>query len=316
MENEKDLKGELEKFVKKAKKPIIVILGPTASGKTDLSLRISKFVNGEVISTDSRQIYKEMEIGTAAITKKEQGKIPHHLISIVKPNETVTLSDYVDMALKKIDEIHKNKKIPILVGGTGLYISAIIEGYDIQRVKPDSQLREKLMKEAVEKGVDHLYEKLTKLDPNAAKTIHKNNLHYVIRAIEINLATGKNKTSKKSKKSQFDLFKVGILWPREALYERINKRADQQVKNGLIEEVEKLLKKKYNENLPAMTSLGVKEIIPYLRKEMTSQECMEILKRNTRRYAKRQMTWFKKYDNVMWLTNKELEQCLKELSKI
>lgn len=309
------LKEGLEMFMKKAKKPLIVILGPTASGKTDLSLKVAKFVDGEIVSTDSRQIYKEMEIGTAAITKKEQGKIPHHMLQIAKPSEIISLADYVDMALKVIDEILGRGKVPILVGGTGLYISAIIEGYEIQKIKPNKQLRDKLMKEAVENGNKYLHDKLKSVDPKAAAMIHPNNLHYVIRALEINLATGKNKTIKKKKKPPFDLFKVGIKWPREELYARIDKRADIQKKNGLVKEVEKLVKKKYNENLPSMTSLGVKEIIPFIRKEMTLSECMEILKKNTRRYAKRQMTWFNKYDNVMWLTNKELDECLKELLK-
>lgn len=314
MEKELKIVEELEKFIKKFKKPLIVILGPTASGKTDLSIKVAQFVDGEIISTDSRQLYKGMEIGTAVVTKKEQANIPHHMLGIANPDETITLADYVDMATEKIKEIHKNGKVPILAGGTGLYISAILDGYDIKRVKPNIKLREKLMKEAKEKGNQYLYEKLKKLDKNAAAKMHPNNLHYVIRAIEINMGAGENKELHKNKKPDYDVFKIGITWPREELYARIEGRVEKQLKEGLIKEVEKLLKKKYDEKLPAMTSLGVKEIIPFIRKEMTIKECEDILKQNTRRYAKRQMTWFRKYDNVLWLNNNEIKQCLKELS--
>ncbi len=294
---------DLTSFLKEAKKPLVVIVAPTAVGKTDISLKIAKNINGEIISTDSRQIYKEMDIATDTILPKNQKGIPHHMLAIRKPNETLTLAEYKDMALKKIDEIYKRGHIPILVGGTGLYISAITEGYDVPRVAPDEKLREKLQEEAEKHGPEYIYKKLKKLDPNTATQIHPNNIRYVIRAIEINKSTKFPKQDKKFK-PPFDIFILGIERPREKIYERINSRVDQQKNSGLIEEVKALVEKGYNPALPAMTSLGVKEIIPYIKGKMPLPECLEILKRNTRRYAKRQMTWLKRYDNVRWLTPK------------
>lgn len=297
---------KIKAFLKTAKKPLIVLLGPTASGKTGLSIKIAKEINGEVISTDSRQIYREMEIGTAAVTEEEMQGVPHHMLGITTPDKTVSLAEFVDIALEKSDEIYKRGHTPILVGGTGLYISAIIDGYDVPRVPPNEDLRRKLYKEAEEKGNEQLHNKLKKLDPQAAASIHPNNTRYVVRAIEINMHTGSVKKDEKAAKPTFDTFLIGIKWPREELYKRINNRVDQQVEAGLIEEVQKLLEKGYNENLPSMSSLGVKEIIPYIKGQMPLEECLEVLRQGTRRYAKRQMTWFRKYDNVHWLSPDEL----------
>jgi tRNA dimethylallyltransferase len=293
---------DLTSFISKAKRPLIVILGPTNSGKTGISVKIAKKIKGEIISTDSRQIYRDMDISNDIILPEEEKNIPHHLLRIADPDETITLAQYKDLALKEINEIYKRGKVPMLVGGTGLYISSIIEGYDVPRIEPDPELRKKLGKE------DNLYEKLEKLDPEAAKTIHPNNKRYIIRALEINLS-GQKKSDIKKKKSPFDIYMIGIETPREKLYEKINKRVDEQVERGLIDEAKTLLKKGYSLDLPSMSSLGVKEIIPYIKGEMPLEDCLEILKRNTRRYAKRQMTWFRRYDNVNWL-------CLKKHSKI
>ena len=292
---------KLQKFLEKAKNPLIVVLGPTASGKTDLSLNIAKKFNGEIISTDSRQIYKEMRISTDVLLLKDRQKVLHHLIEIAKPDVEITMSEFRDLAEEKIKEIYKRKHIPILVGGTGLYISSIIDNYDMPHVPPDKKLRAKLEEEAKKKGKDFMYAKLNKLDPEAAKSIHPNNLRYVIRAIE------KAKAPKSTKgESQFDTYLIGIKWPRAELYQRVDLRVDLQLKRGLIDEVKKLLKKGYPENLPSMSSLGVKEIIPYIRGEQTLDECTNILKQNTRNYAKRQVTWFRKYDTVHWLNPKDL----------
>lgn len=295
--NNTDLDKRLRLFLRKAKKPLIVILGPTASGKTALSLKLAHDFNGEIISTDSRQIYEEMEISTDAILPEQQEGIPHHLLGIAKPDKIITTAEYTDMALAKIKEIYKRKQVPILVGGTGLYISSIIFSYQIPRVPPDEKLRAKLYKEAEKKGNEFVHAKLAKLDPEAAKKIHPNNLRYVVRALEINMTTGKNKVDVQ-KKSPFDVFIIGINWPREKLYERVNLRVDLQLKRGLVDEVKNLLKKGYKEESPAMSSLGVKEIIPYIKGKATIDDCVEILKKNTRNYAKRQMTWFRRYDSV------------------
>jgi len=310
--NNTEIFKRLRSFFKKAKNPLIIILGPTASGKTALSLKLAKKFHGEIISTDSRQIYKEMEIGTDAILPEQQEGIPHHLIGITTPDKTITAAEFTDLALTKIKEINARKHLPILVGGTGLYISSIIFSYQIPRVPPNEKLREKLYKEAKKKGVEYVHGKLAKLDPEAAKKIHPNNLRYVVRALEINLTTGKNKVDVK-RKSPFDLFFIGLHWPREELYERINLRVDLQLKRGLIDEVKKLLKKGYKEDSPSMSSLGVKEIIPYLKGKMPLDECVEILKKNTRNYAKRQMTWFRRYDSVRELSGSEAQIYIKEM---
>lgn len=198
----------------------------------------------------------------------------------------------------------------MLVGGTGLYISSIIENYELQGCPPDENLRKQLYKEVEEHGAEYIYKKLEKLDPEAAKNIHLNNIRYVVRAIEINLGTGENKHSTK-KDSEFDLFLIGINWPREELYKRVGQRVEIQVKRGLVDEVKALVEKGYDENLPAMSSLGAKELIPYIKGEMELEECLEILRQNTRRYAKRQMTWFRRYDSVRWLSPSELEEVIK-----
>lgn len=301
----------IKNFLKNAEKPLVVILGPTASGKTALSLKLAKDLKGEIVSTDSRQIYKGMEISTDAIHPDHQEGVAHHLVSVTTPDQTITLAEYHELAVKHIKEIHKRKNIPILVGGTGLYISAITEGYEVPRIPPNEKLREKLRKEAAEKGPEYLHKKLAKLDPESAKKIHPNNVRYVIRALEINLAGKQNKEDKKKKKSPFDVFMLGLKWPREKLYQRINKRIDNQIKRGLIEEVKTLLSQ-FPDHLPAMSSLGVKEIVPHIKGEITLEESVEILKRNTRRYAKRQMTWFRRYDNVYWLNSEKLEEYLQE----
>ena len=294
---------QLKSFLKTAKNPLVVILGPTASGKTALSLGIAKQIDGEIISTDSRQIYRGLEIGSAVLPEADREGIPHHMIGIVDPDREYSLAEYKDDAAALIEQIHKRGHVPMLVGGTGLYISALIEDYDVPRVPPDKKLREKLQKEAAKKGPEHLHKKLAKLDPAAAEQIHPNNLRYVIRALEINLKTGKPKQNKKAdpKATNKNVFIIGVDRHREELYERINKRVEEQIKQGLIGEVEALLAKGYADPLPAMSSLGVKEIVPFIRKEQTLDECKETLKQNTRNYAKRQGTWFRRYPQIHWI---------------
>lgn len=304
-----DLIKEVKSFIKKSKNPLIIILGPTGSGKTALSLELAKKLKGEIISADSRQLYKGMEISTDTISKEDQGKIPHHLLGVIKPNESISVAEYKTKATKLIDKLHKNKKIPILVGGTGLYISAIAEGYSIPKIPPNPALRKRLMTEAKKKGNEAIYKRLQKLDPQAARKIHPNNLRYVIRAIEIN-AAGKKKQDKKDG-GKYDIYMVGIDWPRTDLYKRIEKRVDAQIKRGLLKEVKELLDQKYQLDLPSMTSLGVKEIIPHIKNNMPLEKCIEILKRNTRHYAKRQLTWFRKDRKINWLKPKEFKALLK-----
>jgi len=296
---------KIRTFLKTAKAPLLVLLGPTASGKTDLSLKIAKAINGEIISTDSRQIYKGIPISSDVLPKSKRKGIPHHMMEITTPDKELSLAEYKDMAMQKIEEIRLRKHIPMLVGGTGLYISAIIEGYDVPRIAPDKKLREKLYKQAEKYGAEYLHKKLQKLDPASAKRIHQNNIRYVVRAIEINLKGNRNKADKKAKKSPFNTMMMGINWPREKLYQRIEKRVDEQLKRGLIKEAKKFIKK-YSTNLPAMSSLGIKELIPYIKGEKSLEECVETLKKNTRNYAKRQMTWFGRYKKILWLNGEKL----------
>lgn len=293
---------EIDKFLEEANKkglpPLLVILGATASGKTDLSIKIAKKYDGEVISTDSRQIYKYMDIGTAKIMPEEMDGVPHYMLDVAEPDQEFTLADFVDQARKHIKDIHKMGKLPILIGGTGLYIRAICENYDIPRVPPNVKLREKLQKEIEKKGAEYVHDKLKKLDPKAAKKIHPNNHRYVIRAIEI--AKSGKKTQKKGK-PEYHILRLGIEWPREKLYERIDKRAGIQVENGLIEETKNLLDKGYDTSLSSMSSLGYPEMISYIKGERTLEEALSWLQKNTRNYAKRQITWFRKEPDVVWL---------------
>lgn len=298
---------EVKKFVESHKKPLIVVLGPTASGKTDLSLKIAHAINGEIISTDSRQLYKGLEIGSDIISEDKREGVPHHMLGISEPKNTITLAEYQDMAIEKIKEIFKRKHVPMLVGGTGLYISAITQGYQLPRMEPDLKLRARLFKQAEKYGNNYIYEKLKKLDPSAAKRIHPNNIVYVVRAIEINAIKKENKKDKKVN-PKYDVFMVGIEWPREKLYERIGLRVENQLKRGLVNEVKNLLEKGYNEPLPAISSLGAKEIIPYINGKSSLEACVELLKKNTRNYAKRQMTWFRRYKNIKWLKPEDLNK--------
>ncbi|MDX9971304.1 MAG: tRNA (adenosine(37)-N6)-dimethylallyltransferase MiaA [Candidatus Gracilibacteria bacterium] len=277
--------------------PLVVIFGPTASGKTALSVELAKALNGEIVSADSRQIYRKMPIATALVTKEEMQGIPHHMIEITDPDLPLSMAEYREMAQNCIEEILNRGKIPFLVGGTGLYISAIIENYEMAEVKPNTKLRTKLEKLAEIEGKEAVYNILKNLDPIKAEEIHTNNLRYVIRAIEI--SKSKTKQIPAKGKPKFATFIINLEWPREVLYNRINQRVDIMVKEGLIEEIRSLLKHGYDKSLPAITSVGVKEIIPYIEGKTTLEEAVELLKKNTRNYAKRQITWSKRYKNAL-----------------
>jgi len=296
------------KFVKESKessqKPLLVILGGTASGKTSLSIKLAKLFNGEIISTDSRQVYKYMDIATAKIKPQEMQGIPHYMIDIVDPDQEFTLADFVNKAKIHIEDILRRGKLPILAGGTGLYIRAICENYTITHIAPNSLLRAKLQKELEEKGESYLYERLKSLDPESADKIHPHNHRYVIRAIEIAEA-GQKKSNLKSK-GEYNVLKFGIEWDREKLYERINARASNQIKNGLINETKILLQKGYNLSLPSMSSLGYPEIIKYMSGEVSLAEALALLQQNTRNYAKRQLTWFRRESDVIWVPGEEI----------
>lgn len=296
---------------------IIVILGSTASGKTDLSLALAKKFNGEIVSADSRQVYKKMNIGTAKPAgewnKKEYivGGVPHHLMDIVDPGKDFSLADYKNLATQAVKDILNKKKLPIVVGGTGLYIQTLIENLDIPKVEPSKQLRKQLEK----KTLPELVKMLEKIDPASAKKIDLKNPRRVLRALEVFILSGESFFNQRTKsKPMYQVLQIGIDWSREELFKRINARVDKQITEGLVEETKKLAGK-YKWNIPSMSGIGYKQIGFYLRGEMSLAEAVEILKRDTRHYAKRQMTWFKRDKNIVWIKNTDLALAEKKIKE-
>ena len=286
------------------KPTVYVIGGPTASGKSKLAVELAKKINGEIISADSMQIYKDMNIGTAKITNQEMQGIKHYLIDFISPEQRYSVSSFKKDAEDAIEKILSNGKTPIIVGGTGLYIDSLIYGIEFQDEKIDTKYREKLNKIAEIEGLEKLYKKAQKIDPEAMAKISANDRKRIIRVLEIYHKTGKTKTEqeKESRKNEvkynYKVFAITI--PREKLYERINKRVDQMLEQGLIEEVKKILEK-YSYFPTAMQGLGYKEVIEYLENKITKEEMIEKKKKETRHYAKRQITWFKKNKETIWL---------------
>jgi len=284
---------------------VIVILGPTASGKTKLSIELAKEINGEIISADSMQVYKYMDIGTAKPTKDEMQGIRHYLIDEIYPDELFSVAKYQKLALKYISEILQKGKVPIMVGGTGLYIKSVVENISFTETSIDIEFRKEMGRIAEEKGNSYLHKMLEEIDPEAASRIHENDVKRIIRAIEVFRQTNKtitevNNESKKIKPIyNFNVF--GLTMDRQNLYQRIDKRVDMMIEAGLEDEVKKLLDMGYGSNTTAMQALGYKEIILYLNGEISFDEAIYIIKRDTRRYAKRQLTWFRHMENVTWL---------------
>lgn len=297
------------------KPKVIVIVGPTASGKTAISIELAKKINGEIVSADSMQIYREMNIGTAKPTEIEKENIKHYMIDIIEPSENFNVAKYKEKAQEAIEEILKKGKTPIVIGGTGLYINTLINGIEFKEIETDKNYREKLEKEVEEKGIDEVYKKLQEIDPEAAQTIDKNNVRRVIRALEIYKMTGKTKTQldKESiKEVQYDYRIFGMLWEREELYDRINKRIDIMLEKGLIEEVKEVTRK-YKMSNTALQGIGYKEVIEYLENKIDKESMIENLKMETRRYAKRQITWFKRDERIIWLSPKNKEECINRM---
>ena len=295
------------------KPKVIVICGPTASGKTALSIELAKKINGEIISSDSMQIYKDMDIGTAKPSQEEMQGIPHHLIGFVEPNRRYSVAEFKKDAESAIETILAKGKTPIVVGGTGLYVDSLIYGIEYQDIELDEEYRKELEGRAANEGLEQLYEEAKKIDPQAMEKISPNDKKRIIRVLEIYKATGKNKTEQEieSRKNgvKYDYKVFAINWERESLYERINKRVDIMIEQGLIQEVEELLKK-YDEFPTAMQGLGYKEVVEYLQGETTREEMIEKIKMETRRYAKRQITWFKKNKQTIWIGPKDLQKIL------
>lgn len=286
------------------KPKVIVICGPTASGKTALSIELAKRINGEVVSADSMQIYKDMDIGSAKVTKEEMQGIKHYLVDCISPDERYSVANYKLDAKKAIEEILKKGKTPIVVGGTGLYIDALIYEIEYQDIKINESYRRELESIKQNQGLEVLYERAVKIDPEAMKKISPNDSKRIMRVLEIYEATGKNKTEQEAESRLKEIpynYKVfAITMDREKLYERINKRVDIMIENGLIEEVKELLKK-YKEFPTAMQALGYKEVKEYLDRKLTKQEMIDKIKQESRRYAKRQLTWFRKNKQTIWI---------------
>ncbi|MEX2033099.1 MAG: tRNA (adenosine(37)-N6)-dimethylallyltransferase MiaA, partial [Candidatus Colwellbacteria bacterium] len=273
---------------------ILVIVGPTTSGKTNLGIKLGKKTNGEIVSADSRQIYRELDVGTAKPTLKEQQTIPHHLIDIRDPNQSYSVAQYKRDCVKVIREILDRGKLPIIVGGTGLYVKAIVDNLSIPQVKADPLLRKKLEQELQNKGLNFLYGKLIKIDPEAAYIIDPYNPRRVIRALEVAISAKKPfSQTRRQGKPLFDFLQIGVSRPKEKLKERIGKRIDMMIKEGLVDEVKNLIKK-YPARTHAFEAIGYREIIDYLQGETSLEQAIALMKINTWRYAKRQLTWFRK----------------------
>lgn len=299
---------------------VIVILGPTASGKTKLSIELAKDINGEIVSADSMQIYKFMDIGTAKPDEEEKQGIKHYLIDEVTPDEEFSVARFKELAIKYIDKIIQDGKIPIISGGTGLYIDSLVYNIEFGDTICDWELRESLKKEALEKGNEYLHNKLKEVDPEAAKKIHMNNVKRVIRAIEVYTYTKKTITSHQEESrrnpSKYNFLVFGLTMDREKLYERINKRVDLMMEKGLVDEVNKLVEMGYDKSTIAMQGIGYKEILSYLRGEITLDEAVYVLKRDTRHYAKRQLTWFRRMKNVTWINMDQFDNVHEILKNI
>lgn len=293
------------------KPKVIVICGPTASGKTALSIELAKKINGEIVSADSMQIYKDMDIGSAKPTKEEMQGIKHYMLDFVSPEERYSVAEYKKQAISAIEEILKKGKMPIVVGGTGLYVDSLIYGIEYPKIEFNEQYRNEMEKIAETEGLEKLYNEAKKIDPEAIKNISKNDKKRIIRILEIYKATGKTKTEQeilsRKKEIPYDYKVFAINMDRQILYDRINRRVDIMIEQGLVQEVTEIAKK-YKKYPTAMQALGYKEIKEYIDGDLTLEEAIEKVKQETRRYAKRQLTWFRKNKQTIWIDGSEDRQ--------
>ena len=287
------------------KKPLIILTGPTAVGKTKASIGLAKALNGEIISADSMQVYKHMNIGSAKIRPEEMQGIKHYLVDVLEPDEKFHVVRFQQMAKQAMEEIYEKGKVPIVVGGTGFYIQALLYDIDFTESNEDTAYRQELEQLALEKGAEYVHALLQEIDPISAETIHANNIKRVIRALEFYRQTGEriseHNETERAKTSPYDFCYFVLNDDRAHLYERINLRIDQMLEDGLIEEVKALKEKGYTKDMVSMQGLGYKEILDYLNGECTLEEAIYILKRDTRHFAKRQLTWFRRERDVIWL---------------
>jgi tRNA dimethylallyltransferase len=283
------------------KPPLLVIVGPTASGKTALGIRLAKRFGGEIISGDSMQVYRGMDIGTAKATPEERREIPHHLIDIVDPDVPFSVSEFKRLAREKIEEIHRRGKLPIIVGGTGLYIEAVTHDYLMPHVPENPVLREELRELALREGNEALHLRLREVDPDTADKLHPNDVKRMIRALEVYHGTGQPFSKLAGKgESPYDALWIGLTLRRDLLYDRINRRVDRMIEDGLVEEVKRLVLKGYHRGLTSMQGIGYKEIIRFLEGEISLEEAVHLIKKGTRKYAKRQFSWFRRLPEIHW----------------
>jgi len=293
-------------------KSIPVICGPTASGKTSLSIRVAKELNGQICCCDSMQIYKHLSIGTAKPTKEEQEMVPHHLIDLVEPDTPFHVSSYLDAAYETIEELISSHVLPVFCGGTGQYVSALQKGISFDDAPVDHELEEKYWEEYRHDGISVLFEKLCSIDPNAASKIHPNNTKRVIHTLALCESLGKtteeiHETSlKDGPKYPFTLFCID--WPREELYHRIGLRVDQMMKDGLLDEARWLYERHFGEKVTALQAIGYKEFFPYFEGKCDLDKSVELLKQHTRNYAKRQLTWFRHMDDIIWIPFDQIKE--------
>lgn len=285
--------------------PLLILTGPTAAGKTKLSIELAKAVNGEIISADSMQVYKHMDIGSAKIQPEEMQGVKHYLVDILEPTEDFNIVLFQKYAKQAVTEIYEKGKIPIIVGGTGFYIQSVLYNIDFQESEEDTALRAELEQLAREKGAAYLHNMLRECDPKAAQEIHANNVKRVIRAIEFYRQTGRkiseHNETEREKKSAYDSRYFVLTDRRERLYENIDRRVDIMIEEGLVDEVKRLMDMGCKRDSTAMQGLGYKEIISYLAGEITLDEAVYIIKRDTRHFAKRQLTWFRRERDVIWI---------------
>lgn len=286
-------------------KNLFILAGPTAVGKTDISIKLAKRLDGEIISADSMQIYKYMDIGSAKVTKEEMDGVPHHMIDIVEPDQSFNVSEYKKLAEEKIEEVASRNRLPMIVGGTGLYINSLICSYDFTEAGTDQEYREYLLGLAESKGKEYVHEMLRGVDYGSYERLYPNDLKRVIRALEVYRLTGVTITEYNARRQEYicpyNLEYYVLTMDRAQLYSRINLRVDLMMRNGLIEEVESLKKKGYNSDMQSMKGIGYKEILYYLEGKITLEDAVELIKKGSRNYAKRQLTWFRKDPRVRWI---------------
>jgi tRNA dimethylallyltransferase len=289
--------------------PVVAIVGPTAVGKTALAIHLADEFAAEVVSADSRQVYRGMDIGTAKPTAQDRKRVRHHLLDVVDPDEPFTLAQYQQMAYAAISDIHRRNRLPLLVGGTGLYVKAVLEGLSIPHVEPDADLRETLLAEAANKGYQALHARLRDVDPVAAERIDARNVRRVVRALEVCYLLGQPISSvQRATPPPYRVLRIGLAMSRAQLYQRIDERVERMMEAGLVEEVRSLVAHGYGYTLPAMSGLGYRQVGMYLRAEVSLDEAVTLIKRHTRRFVRQQANWFRLDDPaILWFDVSNIE---------